>query len=445
MFTIYDGREHFYQWDLEQKLIVDDATIDEVHFCNKTTDCSLVLKVEDQEGERIVSVPNILLQTDWPIHVYAYCTNHTKIEEIFKVIRRSKPADYVYTETEIVTLEKILETVEEINENIGAATKEYIEQNKEEVLEGYATEEYVDEAVADCLTEVEWEAIKNKPFHSEVTEAVLYENNALAIDDTVDGVRPYYHYKGILSGGGEVLYKALTTYNDYFVRFEGNEYRCECISYQSSNDNYASYYLGNTYIYANRFGASVANNTGEPFLIEVTKSRPLTSSPIVYNAYIYLKDKPELGHNFSLSIYEIEDLENVKTIDERYIPDTVARTSDLVDYCTIIDVDEWLVSNDYIQQYQLEEALEDALADVEVDVDLSDYALKSELPNLDNYALKSEIPAAPDLNQYALKTEIPDTSSFTTMAAVEGKGYQTAAQVNTLITNALGVIENGAY
>jgi hypothetical protein len=31
------------------------------------------------------------------------------------------------------------------------------------------------------------------------------------------------------------------------------------------------------------------------------------------------------------------------------------------------------------------------------------------------------------------------------MAAVEEKGYQTEDQVNTLINNALGVIENGTY
>lgn len=107
--------------------------------------------------------------------------------------------------------------------------------------------------------------------------------------------------------------------------------------------------------------------------------------------------------------------------------------------------------------------------------DLSDYALKSEIPNLDGYALKSEIPSTsglatteyvdskfnsieiPEVNlsNYALKSEIPDTSGFalkseiptnyTTMSAVEAKGYQTAEQVKALITAELGVIENGTY
>lgn len=56
---------------------------------------------------------------------------------------------------------------------------------------------------------------------------------------------------------------------------------------------------------------------------------------------------------------------------------------------------------------------------------------------------KGYLTAVPDT--YALKTDIPDVSSFTTMAAVEAKGYQTASEVTTMINNALGVIENGTY
>ena len=50
----------------------------------------------------------------------------------------------------------------------------------------------------------------------------------------------------------------------------------------------------------------------------------------------------------------------------------------------------------------------------DVDIDLTDYYTKSEVNNL-----------------------IPDTSGFTTMSAVEQKGYQTKAQVEALITAAM--------
>ena len=116
-------------------------------------------------------------------------------------------------------------------------------------------------------------------------------------------------------------------------------------------------------------------------------------------------------------------------------------------------------------------------------IDLSIYALKSEIPDVSGYALKSEIP---DVSGYALKTEIPsveglateeyvnqkiseiqvggnvDLSNYYTKTEVDEKipdvsgfalkteipdvsGYQTAAQVQAMIDTSLGVIENGTY
>ena len=60
--------------------------------------------------------------------------------------------------------------------------------------------------------------------------------------------------------------------------------------------------------------------------------------------------------------------------------------------------------------------------------DLSNYYTKTEIDN------KGYLTEHQSLANYALKTEIPDVSQ-----------YQTATQVQTLINNALGVIENGTY
>ena len=60
--------------------------------------------------------------------------------------------------------------------------------------------------------------------------------------------------------------------------------------------------------------------------------------------------------------------------------------------------------------------------------DLSNYYTKTEIDN------KGYLTEHQSLANYALKTEIPDVSQ-----------YQTATQVQTLIDNALGVIENGTY
>ena len=127
MFKILDGRDSFYQWDVDQRLIVADETIKEVHFCNKTDNCSLVVEVYTEDGKRLVNVPNLLLQTDWNIHVYGYTGNYTKHSDCFRVIARTKPANYVYTETEVLLWEQL---EEELRADVEAVKADIEADNK---------------------------------------------------------------------------------------------------------------------------------------------------------------------------------------------------------------------------------------------------------------------------------------------------------------------------
>lgn len=132
MFKIKDGRENFFfQWDLNQKLIVNDESITEVHFCNKTDDCALVVEVRTEDGVRVADVPNVLLQNDWCIRAYAYTGTHTLVEKRFKVSARSKPADYVYTETEVKSYEKYVQDIELLKESNEATTEAIVNINKD--------------------------------------------------------------------------------------------------------------------------------------------------------------------------------------------------------------------------------------------------------------------------------------------------------------------------
>lgn len=133
MFKIYDGREHFYQWDLDRKLIIEDPSVIQVHFCNRTDDCSLVCETYVEDGITLVNVPNILLQTDWKIRVYAYDGLYTKHEECFEVISRTKPSDYEYTETEILNWSKIEEKVDAAIEEANQATTNAVEASEEAI------------------------------------------------------------------------------------------------------------------------------------------------------------------------------------------------------------------------------------------------------------------------------------------------------------------------
>lgn len=163
MFEILGGRKSFFQWDLNQKLTVFDDSITEVHFCNKTEDCALVCEVYNgEDGARVVNVPNILLQYNRCIRVYGVAADHTEHYARFDVISRSKPADYVYTETEVKTWDEFNDRLTYLEENgtsveaINKAVEDYLISNPVEVdLTGYATESFVNNAVAGKLDATE--------------------------------------------------------------------------------------------------------------------------------------------------------------------------------------------------------------------------------------------------------------------------------------------------
>lgn len=149
MFRIADGREHFYQWDLDRQIIVEDSSITEVHFCNRTDDCSLVVEVIDG----LANVPNVILQKSFDIRVFGYDGKATRYDEAFKVKARTKPTDYVYTEVEIKRYEDLSKRIDEIEEKgfseevVDNAVKDYFEKNPIS-FDGYATEAYVDNAIS---------------------------------------------------------------------------------------------------------------------------------------------------------------------------------------------------------------------------------------------------------------------------------------------------------
>ena len=147
IFKIADGREYFYQWDLDRQLIVSDSTIKEVHFCNRTDVCSLVVEVVDG----VANVPNKLLQSGFNVRVFGYDGKATMHEATFEVKARTQPTDYVYTETEIKRysdLEKRIDEMEALTgEAIEDAVNSYLEENPI-TMDGYASKEYVDNADA---------------------------------------------------------------------------------------------------------------------------------------------------------------------------------------------------------------------------------------------------------------------------------------------------------
>lgn len=125
MIKIFDGREVFFQWDLNQKLIVENEAVKEVHFSNSKSTEALVVECYRENGVLLVNVPNILLQEGLDIRAYGYCGNSTKVSAVFIVRERAKPSDYVYTETEVKRWEELAQKVEEDSAWVAAASETF--------------------------------------------------------------------------------------------------------------------------------------------------------------------------------------------------------------------------------------------------------------------------------------------------------------------------------
>ena len=149
MFKILDGRNELFQWDINRQIIVSDASIDAVHFCNRTDVSALVVEVKEKNGLRVADVPNILLQESWDINVYGYCGGHyTKQAAKIKVNPRCKPESYVYTETEVLNYNTVMEKIDRVENNIGEVVNDYLIKNPVVVdLSNYYTKSQVDAAI----------------------------------------------------------------------------------------------------------------------------------------------------------------------------------------------------------------------------------------------------------------------------------------------------------
>ena len=115
MLTLNDGRTELWQWDTGRTLSVD-VDCSQVHFSNKVFGRSIDVDVVDG----VAIIPDVLLQTDNDLNVWAFVgtaeNGYTKIGKTFKVNRRNKPADYVFTQAEQMTLQTIQRQIGDLSD-----------------------------------------------------------------------------------------------------------------------------------------------------------------------------------------------------------------------------------------------------------------------------------------------------------------------------------------
>lgn len=116
MIKLKDGRADLYQWDTKRILSVPEEC-SKVHFSNKHFGRSV--DVDVVKGE--VEIPDFLLQVAKPLCVWGFVgtpeNGYTKISKIFNVIERNKPADYVFTPTDQMTLQEIKDIAQSVRDD----------------------------------------------------------------------------------------------------------------------------------------------------------------------------------------------------------------------------------------------------------------------------------------------------------------------------------------
>lgn len=138
--------------------------------------------------------------------------------------------------------------------------------------------------------------------------------------------------------------------------------------------------------------------------------------------------------NYATKTYVQEQISNIEAVDlTNYY--TKAQVDAKIPDITGLASQTWVENKGYLTSHQSLKTIngESIVGTGNITIsggsaDLSNYYTKTEIDN------KGYLTEHQSLANYALKSEIPDVSQ-----------YQTATQVQTLIDNALGVIENGSY
>lgn len=129
--TIADGRGALWQWDTGRRLRVGSG-VEQIHYQNRALGSSVDVDV-GADGTAII--PDELLQDCHTLTAYAYVTDdtgaYTMVQQDFAVHKRAKPAGYVYTPTDQITLQTIQRQIGDLadlateeKENLVAAINE---------------------------------------------------------------------------------------------------------------------------------------------------------------------------------------------------------------------------------------------------------------------------------------------------------------------------------
>ena len=144
MFKLEFDREHLWQWDLNQRLILTEVEAGvEVHFSHPfiaDLDKALPVYTYEENGVMCADIPNRVLQVSGYFKAYIYESGredeaHTKMSISVDIKEREQPADYIYEETDIVSYAFLLKKIEELENKEVSSDVSFEVEGEEELIE----------------------------------------------------------------------------------------------------------------------------------------------------------------------------------------------------------------------------------------------------------------------------------------------------------------------
>lgn len=138
MITLHAAeKSKLYQWDTGRRInIILDQNCDteciEVQFATALNSALTVKPILISTNQYVAEIPNIFLQDSMTISAYVVLrdenSKYVHEHRSFEVVRREKPDDYVYTETEVLRYEKIESAINAMQIEIDALHLKRIEK-----------------------------------------------------------------------------------------------------------------------------------------------------------------------------------------------------------------------------------------------------------------------------------------------------------------------------
>ena len=125
MIELEGGKRFLWQWEKNKRIVMDEYPAGtRVEFSRRydAKDSSIVVLSYADGGHVYANIPNILLQEACYISAFV-CPSAAELtykpqKTDFKVVRREKPDDYIYEETETLSFEELLRQIKDLEEKI---------------------------------------------------------------------------------------------------------------------------------------------------------------------------------------------------------------------------------------------------------------------------------------------------------------------------------------